>query len=247
VLIIPVLDIKGGLVVRARKGDRASYRPIETPLSPTAEIAHVAAGLRKIFPFPVFYVADLDRIEGRTENINGFGYLKSLLTESSVWLDAGFSRRDELEEAQALNAIVPVLGSESQSDTKLLRASPQTVLSLDFRGDEFLGPSAILDDATLWPSLVIVMTLARIGGGAGPDFDRLEAIRKRAGNRVVIAAGGIRGARDLQQLEEMGIAGALVASALHDGTLTPETVAGFMQRVDKEIVWGGNSSRSYSF
>jgi uncharacterized protein related to proFAR isomerase len=34
--IIPVIDLKGGLVVRARMGQRDRYRPIETPLSPTS-------------------------------------------------------------------------------------------------------------------------------------------------------------------------------------------------------------------
>ena len=33
--IIPVVDLKGGVVVRARMGQREEYRPIETPLSPT--------------------------------------------------------------------------------------------------------------------------------------------------------------------------------------------------------------------
>ena len=43
------------------------------------------------------------------------------------------------------------------------------VLSLDFRGETFLGPQGLLDDAALWPHRVIVMTLARVGGGEGPD------------------------------------------------------------------------------
>ena len=33
--VIPVIDIKGGAVVRARMGRREQYRPIQTPLSPT--------------------------------------------------------------------------------------------------------------------------------------------------------------------------------------------------------------------
>ena len=36
---------------------------------------------------------------------------------------------------------------------------------------------------------------------------------------VVDAAGGVRDARDLAQLERIGVAGALVATALHDGAL----------------------------
>lgn len=240
-LIIPVLDIKDGLVVRARKGQRDSYRPIETPLSPSAEIGDVATGLQGIFPFPAYYVADLDKIEGRKAGVgaDSLSYLSPLRAHSSVWLDAGFCEASDLEAVLALNGVVPVLGSESQCDTMLLRAfhrHPQLALSLDFRGDEFLGPSAILDDAVLWPSRVIVMTLARIGAGDGPDFSRLKAVKERAGPRAVIAAGGIRNARDLERLEKMGVAGALVATALHDGALSSEIVAGFMARADRTVV-----------
>ena len=60
---IPVIDLKGGVVVRARHGDRASYRPIETPLSRTSEPLDVVAGLLSLHPFRTLYVADLDAIE----------------------------------------------------------------------------------------------------------------------------------------------------------------------------------------
>jgi phosphoribosylformimino-5-aminoimidazole carboxamide ribotide isomerase len=49
------------------------------------------------------------------------------------------------------------------------------VLSLDYRGDSFLR-SKRLCAPHLWPARVIVMTLARIGGDAGPDVDRLADI-----------------------------------------------------------------------
>jgi phosphoribosylformimino-5-aminoimidazole carboxamide ribotide isomerase len=41
------------------------------------------------------------------------------------------------------------------------------------------------------------------------------------------AAGGVRGRQDLLRLAEMGIKGALVASALHDGRLGASEIAEF--------------------
>ena len=61
---IPVIDLMGGQVVRARMGDRASYRPLESPLSPTSDPVDVVRGLLGVFPFPTLYVADLDAIQG---------------------------------------------------------------------------------------------------------------------------------------------------------------------------------------
>jgi phosphoribosylformimino-5-aminoimidazole carboxamide ribotide isomerase len=99
------------------------------------------------------------------------------------------------------------------------RGSSPWVLSLDFRGDEFLGPRELLDDAGLWPDRVIVMTLARVGTGGGPDLARVNEIIGRAGARRVYAAGGVRDRDDLCALHAAGAAGALVASSLHDGAI----------------------------
>ncbi|MBA8881409.1 HisA/HisF-related TIM barrel protein [Phyllobacterium myrsinacearum] len=229
--IIPVLDIKDGLVVRAYMGNRDAYRPIETPLSLTANVLDVAEGLRKLYPFPVFYVAELDAIQcGLADDT--LKRLKPLFATADVWLDAGFSDFSQLEQILTMDSVSPVLGSESQSDAcvlEKLRESPRLILSLDFRGDEFMGPPSILDKADNWPSRIIVMTLGRVGANSGPDFERLTEIKRRAGNRTVIAAGGIRHTHDLQQLEEMGIPAALVATSLHNGTLTPETISSLMK------------------
>ncbi len=59
---IPVIDLMGGEVVRARMGDRASYRPLESPLSPTSDAVDVVRGVLGVFPFSTLYVADLDAI-----------------------------------------------------------------------------------------------------------------------------------------------------------------------------------------
>ena len=71
------------------------------------------------------------------------------------------------------------------------------------------------------------MTLAKIGGGAGPDFTRLAEIKALAGSREVYAAGGLRGAEDLAGLAGLGIAGALVATALHEGRIGASELAAY--------------------
>jgi phosphoribosylformimino-5-aminoimidazole carboxamide ribotide isomerase len=72
---------------------------------------------------------------------------------------------------------------------------------------------------------VIVMTLAKVGSAAGPDFTRLREIKAQAGNRDVIAAGGVRDEADIRALSAIGVAAALVATSLHDGALTPGQLA----------------------
>ena len=49
--LIPVIDLKGGQVVRAQFGRRDDYRPIQSPLSATSDPIDVARGLLSLYPF----------------------------------------------------------------------------------------------------------------------------------------------------------------------------------------------------
>jgi phosphoribosylformimino-5-aminoimidazole carboxamide ribotide isomerase len=220
--IIPVLDLKGGVVVRARMGERHLYAPIATPLAATSDPLDVARGLLAVHPFATLYVADLDAIEGRGDNSAALRRVKRACPGVSLWVDNGIA--DASAAARWLDAGLGslVLGSETQADARLVRdlaADERVILSLDFRGPAFQGPPEILDDPSAWPARVIAMTLARVGSGAGPDVERLAGVRRMAPGRRVYAAGGVRDAADLAALAHAGIAGALVATALHDGRL----------------------------
>jgi phosphoribosylformimino-5-aminoimidazole carboxamide ribotide isomerase len=220
--IIPVLDLRSGVVVRARMGERHLYQPIVSPLSPTSDAADVTRGLLSVHPFTTFYLADLDAIEGTGGNDHVLQRLRAEFPALTLWVDNGAA--DVASAGRWLDASAGhlVVGSESQTDLALVRhlaGHDRVVLSLDFRGDAFRGPPALLDDVAAWPQRLIVMTLARVGSGAGPDLDRLRAIRDRARNREIYAAGGVRDGADLAALRRAGIAGALVATSLHDGRL----------------------------
>jgi HisA/HisF family protein len=226
--IIPVIDLKNGVVVRARSGRRDQYRPIQTPLSRTSDPVDVARGLMSVHPFTTLYVADLDAITATGDNRAVLMRLKAEYPRVAMWVDNGIAGHDAAERWLASGVGCLVLGSETQADDALvrrLREEPRVVLSLDFRGDAFQGPPALLADNGAWPRDVIVMTLARVGSGEGPDMGRLAAIRAAASERRIYAAGGVRDAADLAALKKAGIAGALVASCLHDGLLTGQDIA----------------------
>jgi phosphoribosylformimino-5-aminoimidazole carboxamide ribotide isomerase len=217
-LIIPVIDIRNGAVVRARAGDRKNYSPIASPLAATSAPSDVVAGFLTLHPFERIYVADLDAIEGSGDNRRDIRALTKRFPTLRFMVDAGARTGDW----RGASGVECVIGSECLRDSEAIGAlndDLDVILSLDFRCDEFLGPKPLIDRAELWPRRVIVMTLARVGAGAGPDVDRIASIIARAGERRVYAAGGVRDARDLARLEAIGAAGALVATALHDGAL----------------------------
>jgi phosphoribosylformimino-5-aminoimidazole carboxamide ribotide isomerase len=231
--IIPVLDLRGGVVVRAQKGERHRYRPIVSPLSPTSDPVDVMRGLLAVYPFATVYLADLDAIEGTGGNEPAMLRLRAEFPALALWVDNGVAEVAAAKRWLDAGLGHLVIGSESQKDMALPRHlagqdygdRDRIVLSLDFRGDAFQGPPALLDDAAAWPQRLIVMTLARVGSGAGPDLDRLRAIRDAAPGRDIYAAGGVRDGADLATLRGAGIAGALVATSLHDGRLGGKDIA----------------------
>jgi len=221
----------GGRVVHARRGERASYTDLVSPLAASCAVADVVDGLVAIHPFERMYFADLDAIAGRGDHADALAGVRARHPGLELWIDAGIrDLRDYTAWAhRRLGRIV--VGTESMRDRSILEidrdpANPP-VLSLDWRADEALGLPELFADAALWPDDVVVMTLARVGAGHGPDWDRLAAVRDRAGARRVYAAGGVRDTGDLAALRARGIAGALVATALHSGAIAPEELARF--------------------
>jgi HisA/HisF family protein len=226
--VIPVLDLRGGVVVRAQMGERRRYQPIVSPLSPTSDPVDVMRGLLTIHPFTTLYLADLDAIEGTGDNAPVLHRLQAAFPALALWVDNGVA--DVAAAKRWLDADVGhlVVGSESQKDMTLVRQlkdNDRAVLSLDFRGEAFQGPPELLQEMAAWPRRLIVMTLARVGSGAGPDLDRLSAVRDGAAGRDIYAAGGVRDGADLAILRRAGIAGALVATSLHDGGLRGSDIA----------------------
>lgn len=217
--LIPVLDLRRGQVVRARMGERHAYAPIRTPLASGCAPADVARGLLGACPSDTLYCADLDAImDGAAPDLASCEAVARACPGVTLWVDAGFSEPEGVARFLASGLGRPVIGSESQTDVALVHElGSRAVLSLDSRGAEALGPAALHERADLWPDDVIVMTLSRVGAGTGPDLAAIQAVARRRPGLRVYAAGGVRDPGDVAELQRIGAAGALVASAIHDG------------------------------
>ena len=233
--IIPVIDLKDGQAVHARRGLRDQYQPVRSALCPSSDPLEVAQSFLAIHPFAKLYLADLDAIQGRGDNLAVLERLRAALPGVRLWVDGGFADEAACRAWLARGLGDLVLGSESQADAALLdgltpdAAAGRVILSLDFQGERFLGPDAVLAASPSWPAEVIVITLARVGAGVGPDLDRLRAIRAMAPDRRIYAGGGVRDVADLLALRRAGIAGALVATALHDGRIGASEIESLRQ------------------
>jgi phosphoribosylformimino-5-aminoimidazole carboxamide ribotide isomerase len=242
--VIPVLDLLDGHAVRAIRGDRANYRPIQSSLCATSEPLDVAHALVAATSADALYVADLGAIMSRGADPSTLAALAASLGASpdrsqpfEIWLDAGFadfpSMRAHLERITAAQhehahnvRIVPIFGSESLRSPDALHeaeaAGYAPILSLDHRhGQLIAAPELVpaLRSPASWPSRVIVMTLDQVGADAGPDLDTVNHIHAQAAQRMTIGAGGIRHRDDLDAAARSGAHAWLVASAIHDGKL----------------------------
>lgn len=240
--ILPVLDLKQGLVVRGVAGDRDHYRPINSRWCDGAKAADVARGLRSAFGFDTCYVADLDAIAGGEPSWQL--YEEVIAAGLSPWIDAGATSVDRAGRiAEFLTAHAPhgrvIVGLESVPDVATLAGIgrrigwTRLVFSLDLKQGAPLAPSfgwagqtpeQIAETAvTTGVRSLIVLDLAAVGVGQG--VPTLELCRRLHGNHPkleLMTGGGVRNLADVRQVRESGCAAVLVASALHDGRILPE-------------------------
>ncbi|MBQ0960682.1 nickel transporter [Ideonella sp. 4Y11] len=233
--LIPVLDLRAGQVVHARRGERGRYAPINSALCSGADPLDLAHALQALTGARTLYLADLDGVlDGRPQTAV-LQRLVQALPQLSWWIDAGWQRREDawrLRDAlgSAGDTLVPVYGTESLADRAALEAlqdDPRAVLSLDRRGERPMDPAGLWDCPALWLPTTIVMTLERVGSGAGPDLATLPALRRRAPQvQRWVGSGGVRDPADLSAGAAAGADAWLVASALHTGGWPVRRVSG---------------------
>lgn len=215
-------DLLGGAVVRGVSGERDRYRPISeysTVVSTSAPLDVIRAmGPRET------YIADLDRIMGRGDNLP---VIRALSQVTRTMVDAGAATREDVARLRPASRSI-ILGTETAS-LDLIREchGSATIVSVDMKGRRMMAADPalrttplevvrLLDDFTL--DAIILLDVARVGTGEGIDFGLLEKAAS-ASRHPVIAGGGVRDTDDLDRIRAAGGAGAIVASAVHSGAI----------------------------
>ena len=230
--ILPVLDIKEGQVVRGIGGRRQEYGPVVSRLTPSCRPGDVAWAFRAEFGLHEMYLADLDAIAGAPPALPVYDELRALGFQ--LWVDAGIRQARMAAPLAGAGVGRIVVGLETAGPGAVADACREwgggrVAFSLDLSDGRPLGrPSAdawqiaaqaVADGA----GGLIVLDLARVGTGQGVGTESLCRRLVAAYPDVeVIAGGGVRDVADLKRLQDLGIQGVLVASALHDGRLRPE-------------------------
>lgn len=248
--IIPALDLKDGIVVHGVRGEREKYQPIESVLSTSSEFSPVVDAFIQQLGFQEFYVADLDAIMSamkkdhlnlvarkNAERLNTFAPL-------SFMVDAGVFDVDGVEKVLETGVDHVIIGTETLPSLAILQdiinryGAERLVISLDIKDSKimsaateitsFTPPQALRELRKLGIKHFILLELRKVGTSAGLNKGLIKeclAVLDAQPDETTgsfILGGGVSGYEDLRWLAQVGVTGAVVATALHDGRLTRE-------------------------
>jgi phosphoribosylformimino-5-aminoimidazole carboxamide ribotide isomerase len=221
------------------RGERERYRPVHSAIGGgDGDALALARGFRGEVGIEEVYVADLDAIVGAGEN---GATIAALAREARVMVDAGVSEPARARALLDLGAHRVIVGTETlpgpDALDRLHAELPDgaLVLSVDLREGRLLSPDPQLASLPALDAFArlhraglreaIVLDLARVGSGSGPDVALIAEIHAAFPDLELLAGGGVRDVEDLRALAVAGAAGALVATALHRGVIGARELA----------------------
>ncbi|WP_292520401.1 HisA/HisF-related TIM barrel protein [Methanoculleus sp.] len=218
--LILAVDLAGGLVVHGKSGMRAGYRPLTWGLAPSAEPEAYISALQPRY----IYIADLESIQGRTPQDDLVRRCAALVER--CYLDRGCRSPGE---CMAVEGVTPVVGTETAARAiEDLAAYRAGYLSIDIKGGRVLPwgirPVEILRHAsTLSFEGCIILNIGAVGTERGLIREELEEMRACYPGRLLYG-GGVAGVDDIRLLTDIGFDGAIIATAVHHGTVPLEWV-----------------------
>ncbi|MBA5941745.1 MAG: hypothetical protein H0M93_00165 [Methanophagales archaeon] len=246
--LIFVMDLLDGVVVHAKRGERDQYKPISLSSSivSSSDPLHIVHELK---PAELYIAdlnrltktgtktGDNRKILADISNQRDKDRDGNRNSELRIMLDYGITGMKDLKAAvDARLADNFVLGTETASMDLIAEASKSEMLnenrvtvsvSVDILNNEVLtcsrgfkiAPLSIIKELNEYPIHdVIVLDLDRVGTKSGIDFDLL-ARAAEVSEHNIIAGGGVKSYEEIFKLEEIGVKGALVATAIHDRSI----------------------------
>jgi phosphoribosylformimino-5-aminoimidazole carboxamide ribotide isomerase len=234
--VIGVVDLVAGRAVHARAGRREAYEPVAAIAGSAIEPGDAVALARAYidsFDLDALYVADLDAIQGRAPQRATVGALAEL--GAPLWLDAGVSTLEQSRSAVGSGAACVIVGLETLTSAAALAdicrhaGRERVAFSLDLRDGQpitSIAPMSGLDAPSIaalaadaGAGAVIVIDLARVGTGTGPDIGLIARVRDAVPGLAVVAGGGVRDPEDIARLADAGCDGVLLATTLLNGRI----------------------------
>lgn len=183
------------------------------------------------------YIADLDAIQD-PRRIHHRKIIADISRreEMDVILDAGVSNIDDASELIDSGVRKVVIGAETLQSWDAVQNIPSKfnqdhlIFSLDLRAGKILSQCSDLSVMEPMKALeclqsegwqeIILLDLERVGSGEGIETSLAAEVRAKLPELRLLLGGGTDNPEELLKLESLGIAGVLIASALHRGNIT---------------------------
>ena len=245
--IIPVLDIltfEGKKhVVRGIKGERKKYLPIKSSkILNNSNPMEMAKKFKELGDFEELYIADLDAIQGSNKYLEYINEIAQV-TNQKIMLDAGVSNLSDIESLESININKIIIGTETLKSLEELKliidmlGIDKVILSIDLFNNRLMTNNEELKDLKLEDFLnkinkfdiqeIIFLDLTQVGAKTGINTSLINLIKNYL-NCKLITGGGVKKISDLVSMQELGVDGALVATALHEGTITIKEINNFL-------------------
>jgi phosphoribosylformimino-5-aminoimidazole carboxamide ribotide isomerase len=235
--IIPAIDLIGGKCVRLSQGDYSSKKEYhDDPVEMAKRFE--GAGITRL------HLVDLDG--AKAKKIVNASVLEGICSQTSLTVDfgGGIQANEEIEKAFELGATQVTGGSIAVKNPSLFQewirkyGTERIILGADAKDrkiavggweettSEDLIPF-IKDYASKGISFVICTDVAKDGLLQGPSVELYQEILQEIPGLKLIASGGVSSLKDLEELEKIGVYGAIVGKAYYEGRVTLEELSSF--------------------
>lgn len=226
-LVVPAVDLLGEEAVRLRQGDfdRVTVRAGD-PVALVARLAETAP--------PLIHVVDLDGARSGRLRPQLIARLVEAAGAVPVQASGGIRSVEDALRLLDAGAVRVVVGTAAFASEGALVAfadalGERLVVAVDARRGRLAvsgwerstgldAAEAAAGCAAAGVRRLLCTAVERDGTMSGPDLDLLSRVREASG-LPVLAAGGIRGVSDLDDLANLGLEGAVVGRALLEGRI----------------------------
>lgn len=227
-ILLPAVDVAGGLAVRLVQGQADSATSFGDPLA--AALDWQASGAQWI------HLVDLDAAFGRGENSELLASVVQRL-DVNVEISGGIRDDESLRAALATGARRVNLGTAALENPQwtaqvISEFGDRIAVGLDVRGTVLAARGWTQDGGDIWETLerleadgcqrYVVTDVTKDGTLRGPNIELLKQMCERT-DKPVIASGGIANLADIAQLRsltDIGVEGAIVGKALYAQAFT---------------------------
>jgi phosphoribosylformimino-5-aminoimidazole carboxamide ribotide isomerase len=236
--IIPAIDLIGGKCVRLSQGDYSTKKEYhDDPVEMAKRFE--GAGITRL------HLVDLDG--AKAKKIVNASVLEGICSQTSLTVDfgGGIQANEEIEKAFDLGAKQVTGGSIAVKNSALFQewirkyGSERIILGADAKDRKIaVGGWEETTSEDLIPfvknyvskgiSYVICTDVAKDGLLQGPSTELYQEILQEIPELKLIASGGVSSMKDLEELEKIGVYGAIVGKAYYEGRVTLEELASFI-------------------